>query len=225
LLPNQRHYQADHEVLQQLGKHLKGGESLSQFGNTYSDDDGFDFSNPFLISNDTLDREELLVTVFDAFVATNEGGWRSVEEILNAFKVEGMMYGKHYVKYEHLSIPYLATLWVIRNYKGSVTERWLNIKLCTDGYMFAHVFGKHFIARHNHNHWYRVSEKETSRFQGLLVKFKGNYSKVKIFSNSTIQKVDLKIFANDPKTDMHVLVGFEKGYPAMDEGDHGAYNF
>jgi hypothetical protein len=150
---------------------------------------------------------ELLDSVFKAFLMTNKHRHEhyTMEDLIRTSDTSF----KRYFWFEHLSIPYLATVFT---YQGHDYD-WLNIKLCNDGFVYTPRTGKS-------DTW--ETPLECLGFLSSTVK--PLYDSARVFYNYAEQRIDIKLYPITPHGSPHgtpsppaLLVTFEPGTPYMDE--------
>lgn len=161
---------------------------------------------------DSDDNDALLGDVLAEYFATNKRGWKTLADVASAASQM-----KEFTTYFHASIPYVSTVFLIsRN-----GERWVNLKINTDGYVFARKLSTARVARHNHDQWVQIPRSQHAKFEGVIAHVQPPWEKVKIWYNEHVKKIDIKLFSADAGTP-HLLIGFEQGFPDMDYDDTNA---
>jgi hypothetical protein len=143
---------------------------------------------------DRLARLELFETldgVLQAFLDTNvwQGKYFSFADLLE-------ISSKRHLRYEHLSIPYRATVTIIEDYDAT----WLCIKLANNGFQYTAKSGR-WISKHEYNSWYAMDCEEClQHFPHLQSAAKRLYD-------------DAKVFYTIGEQVPHLMVTFKEGYP------------
>jgi hypothetical protein len=155
---------------------------------------------------DRLARLELFETldgVIGAFLNTNT--WQGRNFTLNdLLKVSS----KRYFRYEHLSIPYRATVTRIEDYDAT----WLCLKLANNGFQYTAKSGER-ISRYKFNSWIALEVQDfLQHFPTLQRKVKGTYDEARVFYTFEERRVDIKLYPSD-ETLPHLMITFEEGYP------------
>lgn len=148
---------------------------------------------------------DLLVKVNEDFWNTNLEEFRTVEDIQQYYSHDSNYI---YTTYFNHEIPYLATIFSYRTDKIN----WINIKLNNDGFVYKKL-KESYLARHNHDKWNILPSEYHIYFTNLTNQFK-NYS-CSIFYNYSKAKLDIKLYNKnyDQKSQKHILITFEPGYP------------
>lgn len=150
----------------------------------------------------------LLDTVFDGFLKTNVFRGQNYQ-LCDLFSVKS----KRYFKFEHMSIPYLATVFTV---EGHDTD-WLNIKLCNGGFEYLAKPGKP-ISRHQSDQWVSLPPGNVLPcFTSIVAAAKPYFSSARIFYNAYECRIDMKFFPKDPNKTPAMVVTYEPGYPFMDD--------
>lgn len=119
---------------------------------------------------------------------------------------------KRYFNFDHLSIPYLATVFTV---EGSDTD-WLNIKLCNDGFEYLAKPGKP-ISRHRSDKWVSLPPDNVAPyFPCIEAAAKPYFSSARTFYNIHECRLDMKFFPKDTSKTPSMIVTYEPGYPFMD---------
>ena len=167
--------------------------------------------------NDGGVDESILVEVFQEFLQTNHWNLRSTSDLLEyAARITRKQFGV----YVHAGIPYLSTLFMVDSVWQGKLQAWLNIKLNTNGFIFQRLATQSRLARHNDDRWVRLGHAKETKYDGILSQFPPHFS-YKIYYNEHVKKVEIKLFSNSVDAPC-VLISFEQGFPAMDEGPDGA---
>lgn len=152
-------------------------------------------------------RFEILDQVFGEFLATNEHQGRQYT-FDNIMDVEG----EKFFRYEHASIPYLATIRRQQLYQGPCVD----IKLANNGFIYVTKDGRH-VRRHNSPHWVHLpSSRGLKYFDKLLQSTDGRFASVKTWYNYQAQRLDILFAPNSPHG-VHLRVPFERGFPFIDD--------
>jgi len=124
-----------------------------------------------------------------------------------------LRYFKHYPRYTHLSIPYLSTIFDIE----IDDERWRNIKLCNNGFIYAKVPGTpKTIARHKFDGWNLLNAclPHLQNVEKYLARHCGPQRSVCVFYNYERQRLDIKCYG-----EVNIIVTFEPGIPYCESDD------
>jgi hypothetical protein len=150
-----------------------------------------------------LEFFETLDGVIGAFFNTNI--WRGKNFTLDdLLKVSS----KRYFRYEHLSIPYRATVTRIEDCDAT----WQCLKLANNGFQYTAKSGER-ISRHKYNGWIVLGVQEfLQHFPTLQRKVKGAYDEAQVFYTFEERRVDVKLYPSD-ETLPHLMITFEEGYP------------
>lgn len=152
----------------------------------------------------------LLDSVFEGFIKTNKHRQRHYT-MGDLFSIARSPF-KHYFRFEHLSIPYLATVFTYKGYDYD----WLNIKLCNNGFVYTPRAGD-AITRHKSDTWIVLPASEALKwFSFLSSTVKPFYKSARVFYNYAEQRTDIKLYPTAPSTPA-LLVTFEPGSPYMDD--------
>ena len=152
-------------------------------------------------------RMALLDDVFKAFSGTNihQGMHYSFEDLLSIMDTR-------YFKFEHLSIPYLAT---VSFYKGPDMDS-IMIKLCNDGFEYITKLGP-LISRHKSDTWIALDPHQAlQHFPALSSVAKTLYSSARVYYNYVEKRLDIKLYPRSVST-VGLTVTYEPGYPYMDD--------
>jgi len=150
----------------------------------------------------------LLDTVFKAFLMTNVFRGQNYQ-LRDLFLVKS----RRYFKFEHMSIPYLATVFTVEGHDAD----WLNIKLCNDGFEYLAKPGKP-ISRHCSDKWVSLPPGNVlPYFTSTVAAAKPYFSSARVFYNVHECRLDMKFFPKDTNTTPAMIVTYEPGYPYMDE--------
>ena len=149
----------------------------------------------------------VLDDVFRAFIETNG---RPIDEVLSVRE-------KGFYVYEHLSIPYLATVFTFHDYGKD--ERWINVKLNCNGFVWPRppsdaVPFPH--RRHGCTGWVTlpISDFYPAVFPYMRSIFEHSDGIVMYYALDA-KRVDIKFFYDGDRT--NVLVAFEMGYPYYED--------
>lgn len=152
---------------------------------------------------------KLLDTVFAAFFDTNiyRGQRHTFDQILG-------IGSKRYFRFEHLSIPYLATTFTV----DSFDRTWVNLKLVNDGFQYTPRSGR-FVSPHKSDTWIELPPMEALQmFPSIIRAAKPLFKSACIYYNYAEQRVDIKLFPKEGgRTDRAMLITFEPGFPFMDD--------
>jgi hypothetical protein len=152
---------------------------------------------------------KLLDEVFHQFLETNmyRGRHWDVLELLAYSALS-----KRFFKFEHLAIPYLATLVMRDGHDAS----WLNIKLCNDSFVYEEkrTQDKHYFW-HESQGWQSLPKEQCldhlSRLQAFAT---GRYEKFVTHYNALECRLDIQLFPISGVAGVpHLLITFENGYP------------
>lgn len=146
---------------------------------------------------------ETLDGVIGAFFNTNT--WRRRHFTLDdVLKVSS----KRYLRYEHLSIPYRASVTRIDDFDAT----WQCLKLANNGFQYTAKSGQR-ISRHKYISWIVLGVQEfLQHFPTLQGKVKGAYGEARVFYTYEERRVDIKLYPLDEKLP-HLMVTAEEGYP------------
>jgi len=181
-----------------------------------------------------LQRFEVLDSVFRDFLATNMNRKKrySLKEIINwefgaNNRFGGSVY-ENFFSFEHLSIPYLATIVLFSDQH----DTWINIKLINNGFIYRFKNGN-FVTRHPSKgviskDWIEL-ESGWSGFVSVKKELQQlGYSEeddVTVWYNFELQRVDVKII---PKNESlpPLMITFEPGVPDMESTrSHNRYKW
>ena len=154
-------------------------------------------------------RFEILDDVFAAFLESNSRGYdmKKISEL-------GMddVPRKTYLRYEHLSIPYRATMFFICGSK----DVWLNLKLCNNGFVYSSINGKK-ISRHKYDSWVCADNYVSKDMSKMVEAFRqAGYTTVTAFYSFEEERLDIKVYRNH-EDGPNLIVTYEPGYPDYDE--------
>ena len=154
-----------------------------------------------------VDRMQLLDEIFKAFSQTNihQGTHFSFAQILSSSS-------KRYFRFEHCSIPYLAT---VNLYAGDDRD-WVVLKLCNNGFEYVAKEGLQ-LSRHNSSSWTALTPEDTLlQFPFLSATVKTLYDSARVYYNFPDNRLDIKFYPRDMTTP-GLEVNYEPGYPHMDD--------
>lgn len=156
-----------------------------------------------------LHRFEILDDVFHAFLETNmrQGAHMTLEQILTTTLTQG----RRFLRYEHASIPYLATLYL---YQGPDAD-WVCVKLCNNGFWYMKRPGETF-ARHHSSGWISLPDC-FSQFKHTKAALPASYSRLAVFYNFNVQRLDIKLYSDDTSKAPNLLITYEPGVPYDDD--------
>lgn len=165
------------------------------------------------------DEHAVLVDVLREFLATNNRGWRSIDDIVADMPRWHRSAVHQLAVYQHFGMPYLATISVHQE-----ADVWPNINLNTHKHILSLACHTNMcgIPRHDHSHWMRMPKHKLGVFDSLRTTFREQYSGVKVLTHEFMQKVEMKFFAKDPAKTPHMLIGFESSDPYCEEGPEDA---
>lgn len=161
--------------------------------------------------DDDFTSFEVLGEVFQDFLKTNDAEFTI--NTLSSF--DSPIH--HRSRYWHLSIPYRATVFTY----VSARERWVNIKLCTNGFSFRRRGGPR-VERHDHDQWLRLSKSSLVQFSDVTKHFPdahviGWYNEYK--GRKTVE-LKFRYFDDDAQPNAqsrnNILISFEEGWPDRD---------
>lgn len=157
------------------------------------------------------DSFSVLDDVFESFVTTNVhlGRHYSWEEV----RVPEDR--KRYLRYEHLSIPYLATKFTVNN----PMSQWVNIKLNCNGFTWPPPPERSISfhhPRHNATGWVVLPDGDffPSVFPYMSQCFQ-DVDGVCMYYSQEARRIDMKFFFDGTRS--HVLVTFEMGHPYFED--------
>lgn len=164
------------------------------------------------------DSLSVLDDVFDSFVTTTVYRGRRVswDELRTTSHTH-----KRYLTYEHLSIPYLATVFLHDTSRAD----WINIKLNCNGFMWPTPplsWPELPHPRHNTTGWVVLPDGDffSSAFPRIAQRF-NDADGVALYYALDAQRLDMKIFYDDGRP--HAEITFEMGYPFYDDIIDDAY--
>jgi hypothetical protein len=166
------------------------------------------------IINPKFHKFQLLEEVFTQFLQTNE--YRQQHFTIDALlKLDNTH--KKFLKYEHGSVPYLATVFVF----DGPHKPWLNIKLHSDGFAYLPKRREIVPPRHRCDGWVLLTEKDWQYMPQLLKTFTSFangqvYQLSRMFYNDTARRLDIKFDSKDDNYNS-VVITFEEGYPYYEE--------
>jgi hypothetical protein len=142
---------------------------------------------PIIINQDTLDKPELLADVFTEFLRTNDRNARRVAAVVDLWRNRTGYSPCVRTTYFHLNIPYRCDIFHVDGRDGP----WINIKLCTDGFVFTPQRQRDRVARHNDDRWVAMAPRKIiEKFATLFDAFdKTVYTKAKVWVNEHVEKV------------------------------------
>jgi hypothetical protein len=160
-------------------------------------------------------RFELLDDVFKAFRDTNkhQGRHYSLQELVQNAREYKMYFG-----YEHLSVPYLATVRMQRGRDCNIVD----IKLANDGFWYVTKDGR-MVSRHKSNTWISLpADVAFFSFEALPQAVRGldQFVGYRLWYNFEKQRVDIEFFPEDVEQDgaVKLRVTYEPGYPFEEDG-------
>ena len=161
-----------------------------------------------------LHHFEILDSVFKEFVETNTCGEKhyTLKQLVDREFFNSRSH-KYYFSFQHLSIPYLATLFQVDSRYG----QWLNIKLINNGFFYRVKDGE-CVERHNSETWIESEEawEAFTSIQDQLGPLGYDKSDVKLWYNFEEERVDIKIYSTSSNLP-NILITFEPGIPDMEE--------
>ncbi|DBA85754.1 TPA: hypothetical protein ACH3X1_005315 [Trebouxia sp. C0004] len=157
----------------------------------------------------------LLDQVFIDFLSSNRHRRRNwtFEQLLS---VKSPSPGKEFV-YDSSGVPYRGAVWL---YEGSDNDQ-VSLKLHNDGFAYTSKPGRR-VTRHISNKgqqhgWVPMPWGEIQPFiPEILACTKPLYSEVKVWYNSSLNKLDLEFIKPKDASMPDLLLGFEPGRPAYD---------
>lgn len=152
---------------------------------------------------------EILDKVFGEFLISNihQGRRFDMDDILDIKSGT-----KLYFRFEHESIPYLATVRRQELHAGPT----IDIKLPNDGFLYKAKNGAQ-VRRHRSDGWLSLSSDKGLRyFDALLDKTSGRFVKAHAWYNHTMQRMDITFFP-EQRYGLHLRVTYEPGSPYVDD--------
>lgn len=147
----------------------------------------------------------MLDEVFTSFLETNkcEGLKYNIKNLLAITESH-----KHFFRYEHASIPYLATVFIV----VGPDSKWINLKLCNNGFVYQTRRGE---TRQRHNAEFMSLGEVFDEFEGMQTELSHYFKKVAVFYSNE-GRMDIKF--SDPIGDTpNLIVTYEPGYPYWDD--------
>jgi hypothetical protein len=148
----------------------------------------------------------LLDSVFGAFAESNSfrGTHYELKDIVASTS------GKRHFRFEHLSIPYLATIDIWQ----APDREYIVIRLPNDGYSYARAAGQTFY-RHRCDGWSELDGTLAMEFfPSLCQKALASFTRVVFYYNEQHNRVDIMLLPDGDGAGL--MVAFEPGYPYKD---------
>ncbi len=150
-------------------------------------------------------KVSLLDSVVSGFFDSNmhRGKRYSLDDLLTH-----STYYPRYFGYQHLSIPYLGTVFTV----AGKDYDWVNLELANNGFEYHNCSFGVEISRHNGTNWTSLNPTQALEwFPGLVAASKPHFKSACVFYNYSQQRLDIKLYPK--KGSKAMLITFERGYP------------